>query len=146
MGDKAALDKKVAEAAEAKAKADAADAKAKADAADAKAKADADADAKEKEKEKKKAQAETKAKVDAEAKAKVDAEAKAKSDGSSDGAASSRTVVLDRSNGKKIGVRLGSAAGPDMPLTIKSVDPTGQAVGKLVQGDRVYAINGESVA
>merc|ERR1711935_1086891 len=129
MGDKAALDKKVAEAAEAKAKADA---------ADAKAKADADADAKEKEKEKKKAQAETKAKVDA--------EAKAKSDGSSDGAASSRTVVLDRSNGKKIGVRLGSAAGPDMPLTIKSVDPTGQAVGKLVQGDRVYAINGESVA
>jgi C-terminal processing protease CtpA/Prc len=62
-----------------------------------------------------------------------------------DGATASRTVVLDRSDGKKIGIRLGSAAGADLPITIKNVNPTGQAAGKLAEGDRVFAINGESV-
>jgi predicted metalloprotease with PDZ domain len=79
------------------------------------------------------------------------AEAKKKADTSdtkataTTGPTSPRTVVLDRSDGKKIGIRLGSAAGADMPLTVKSVDPVGQAASKLVVGDRVFAINGESV-
>ena len=51
--------------------------------------------------------------------------------------ASPRTVTLDRSNGKKIGIQIGNAVGLGGPLTIKTVDPAGQAVGKLAVGDKV---------
>jgi C-terminal processing protease CtpA/Prc len=54
-------------------------------------------------------------------------------------------VTLDRSGGKKLGVRLGSAAGPGEPLPINSVEATGQAHGKLLAGDTVIAINGNVV-
>jgi hypothetical protein len=54
-------------------------------------------------------------------------------------------VVLDRSNGQKLGVRLGNAAGPQTGIPVISVDPIGQAAGKLAAGDTVVAINGSTV-
>jgi tetratricopeptide (TPR) repeat protein len=56
---------------------------------------------------------------------------------------SPRTITLDRSNGKKIGIRLTSAHGANQPLTISSV--SGQSVGKLTVGDTIIGINGENV-
>jgi hypothetical protein len=57
----------------------------------------------------------------------------------------SKTVSLDRSNGKKIGVRISGASGIDQPLCISSVDSAGQAAGKIVVGDKVFEINGQNV-
>jgi len=59
--------------------------------------------------------------------------------------AEARKVTLDRSGGKKLGVRLGNAAGPGEPILIINVAPGTQAAGKLVAGDAVVAINGNSV-
>ena len=53
-------------------------------------------------------------------------------------------VVLDRQNGKKIGIRLGDAR-PSCGVPIVWVSEDGQAVGKLVVGDVVVAINGKNV-
>ena len=52
---------------------------------------------------------------------------------------------MDRASGKKLGVRLGNAAGPGQPIPIIYIEPTGQAQGKLVIGDTVVAINDNSV-
>jgi hypothetical protein len=56
-----------------------------------------------------------------------------------------RLVTLDRSGGKKLGVRLGNAASEDFGIPVLSVEASGQANGKLVAGDVVTEINGNSV-
>jgi len=56
-----------------------------------------------------------------------------------------RRIVLDRSGGKKLGVRLGNAASPDAGIPILHVDPAGQANGKVNVGDMIMSINGNSV-
>lgn len=53
--------------------------------------------------------------------------------------------TLDRSNGEKLGVRLGNAASLAEGIPIVHVDPSGQAHGKFAVGDVVTSINGNSV-
>jgi len=56
-----------------------------------------------------------------------------------------RTIVLDRSNGKQLGIRLGNAAGADQGVPIIEVDPDHQAHGLLTVDEVVTEINGVSV-
>ena len=56
-----------------------------------------------------------------------------------------RKVVLDRSNGRRLGVGFGSAEGPTSGVPIMKVDPREQASGVLAVKEHVLAINGINV-
>lgn len=56
----------------------------------------------------------------------------------------SHTITLDRSNGRKIGVRLGNADSQLAGVPIIGVQPEQQSYGKIFVGDQVVAINGKS--
>ena len=54
------------------------------------------------------------------------------------------TVTLDRTGGKKLGIRLGDAASSTSGVQVLSVDPAEQAVGRVLENDTIIAINGTS--
>ena len=56
-----------------------------------------------------------------------------------------RTVILDRSNGGKLGVRFGNAADDRTGILIVGVDAHGPAHGKMEAGDIINTINGNNV-
>jgi hypothetical protein len=56
-----------------------------------------------------------------------------------------RVVVLDRSNGRRLGIRLGNAIHSEAPVPIIAVTKRSQADGPLRAGDGVIAINNVSI-
>ena len=55
-----------------------------------------------------------------------------------------KSVTFDRSDGKKLGVVIADAPGPDQYMFFQTVKPGSQADGKVAAGEKVLTINGVS--
>eukprot|EP00729_Bicosta_minor_P005696 gene5696-6683_t len=58
---------------------------------------------------------------------------------------SSVKVVLDRTNGRRLGIRLGNSLSIDAGIPVTAVDVDGQAFGQLEVGDVIRSVHGHSM-